>query len=459
MKRIDELLKNTFIIALGTLSTKILSFLLVPLYTLWLNPTEYGEFDLLSTYVAFIVPFATFQLEQAIFRFIVENKTKANKYFNSAMNVVILNLIVCNILILILLKNNSLLIPFMLYFNFYTLYSCDSEYLRGTEKLKKYSFCNILVSLFIIIFNIIFVYKLKFQVFGMLLSYALAYFLGVVFISISERNIELKRSNEKVIQKEMIKYSLPLIPNSISWWIINVSDRSLIKIYLGNFYNGIYAVSCKIPVIVNLLFSIFNLSWQQTAVKTLNDKDKNKFYNNIFLQLITFLFTTSILVVCSSEFIFHIFINKQYYAGIYQIPILVNGLIYLSFAQFLNAIFLANKKTKSVGITTIISAIINIIINFMLLNKIGIYAASISTFISYLALFIIRYIALSKNFETKKIFLLIGKYNVILIIFSLFLYFNTSIYIKIIVLMIAIIYFINKNKKICNLLLNKVLKR
>ena len=460
MKRNERLLLNTIIIAIGTFTTKALSFIMVPFYTVWLSPEEYGNFDLLITYISFFIPFATFQLEQAIFRFCIENKDNSKKYYSNAIIKVFANILICNFIILLLLRDKSYLIPFIIYFDCYAIYNCSSEYLRGIEKIKMYSVINVVVSVIIVLLNITLVYIKKLQIEGMLWSYAIAYLIGIILINFIESPMkDIFKNRDKTVEKEMMRYALPLIPNSISWWITHITDRTVIKIVMGNFYNGIYAVSCKIPTLVNILFSVFNLSWQQTAIKSLNDADKTKFYNDIYNKLIKFLYTSSYIILSITPFIFEFFIAKDYYQGIYQIPIILNGIIFLSIAQFLNAIFLANKDTKSVGITTTIVAVINFLINICFINFIGLTAASLSTLISYFVLFFIRHKKLATMFENKKIMKRIVIYNIIYILYSVIINIKFNLILNSIIVLTAISLFFIKNRKIISKIINKFLRK
>lgn len=458
MKRSDKLFLNTLIIAIGTFTTKVLSFIMVPFYTLWLSPSEYGNFDLLISYIAFFIPFATFQLEQSVFRFSLSNKKEAKRYYTNAVSRVFVNILICNIIIILLLHKQPFMIPFMIYFDFYALYNCASEYLRGTDRLKLYSATNIFVALIIVVLNILLVYVCQLQVSGMLWSYAIAYLLGFIMIAWLEKLSYFKFYKNREIQKEMLAYSLPLIPNSISWSITHITDRTMIRMVMGSFYNGIYAISCKIPTLVNILFSIFSLSWQQTAISSVNDADKNTFYNGIYFDLIKFLYTSAMVIIALTPFLFRYFIQKEYFIGIYQIPIILNGIIFLSLAQFMNAIFLATKDTKSVGLTTVIAAIINFVINILFIKSLGLFAASLSTFVSYLVLFFLRQKKLSTIFQNREVIRMILKYNVVYILLSLILYVPFQFFWNLFCLISALGLFFLYNKRLLNTILYKFRK-
>ena len=82
--------------------------------------------------------------------------------------------------------------------------------------------------------------------------------------------------------KEMLVYSIPLIPHSLSWTIINLSDRVIITSALGPASNGIYAVSNKFPTIINTVYNYFAIAWKESAAKALHEDDSNKYYNRIY---------------------------------------------------------------------------------------------------------------------------------------------------------------------------------
>ena len=460
ISRTHNLIKNTFIIGVGTFCTKLISLFLVPFYTIWLAPVEYGEFDLLISYLTLLVPFVTLQLEQAILKFSLNNQKNKFKYLYNSLIVTIITIIITNIVCLFILKDNNVKLAFVLYFDSYSIFVLVSEYLRGSNKLKRYSLCNIIASVLILILTIVLVPILKLGINGLMYSYAIAYLLIDIFILLTEKVFaNLKNEKfDKETTKKMLIYSMPLIPNGISWWVTNVSDRTLIKVLIGQYYNGLYAIGCKVPTLLSLVYSIFNLSWQQTAILMNSEDNKFEYYKKIFNSLISFLFTGSFVILLLLPFCFKYIISIDYYNALYFSPILLLGSIFLSFAQFLGGIMISEEKTKRIGMTTTIAAIINIIINIVLLKTIGLFAASISTLVSYIYMFVSRYRYNSKIVEPKTVFLIV-KYSALYILISLVsVLCNKEIYLAIL-LTIIIILFINANKylimKVCKHLVLK----
>ena len=457
MNKTNKLLKNTFIIGIGVLCTKVISFIMIPLYTSWLNPLEYGNYDLLVSYLTLFVPFITVELEQAIFRFSLKKPSMAKVYFINAFFIATINMILADIIALLILHNSDCKYAFIVYFNSYSLYVLIFEYLRGIKKLKEYSIYNIIISILILGMNFVFVPFLKMNARGLIYSFGIAYLIVDIFIALKEGLISslIKLKINFKILKDMITYSLPMIPNGISWWITNVSDRTMIRVFIGEFYNGLYAVSCKIPTIISLLFSIFNLSWQQSAIENSDDNDKNIFYNKTFNYLVPLLFCGGIVIITLTPLLFKYLINEEYYQSIINVPILVLGSIFLCFSQFFNGLLLANKKTKKIGLSTSIAAIINVTINLIFMKKYGLIIAGISTLVSYIFLFVYRY-AIFKDIFKKNTIIRIIIYSVLFSVFSAICLILKNTTVMVIMFIVSIILFLKNNIKLIKFFYNKI---
>lgn len=451
MNRKKELFNNTIIIGIGNIFTKAISFILLPLFTLWLTPSQYGDYDLLFSYVSLLVPLLTLQLEQAVLRFTLEDKSKGNIYFKTCILFILLNSLLF-----------SLLFGFVLDFNYhlgftfctvaFTFQVYTTEYLRGRNELKSYSVANILCGIETILFSFIFVNILEMGVDGLLFAFGLAYLLTSLYIIFQYKLYKnIKKSDfDFDVFKMLFFYSIPLLPNAISWWITNVSDRTLIKLFLGSDMNGIYAVSTKIPTLIAVFYSIFNLAWQQSAIITSKDHiDKRKeFYNSTFEQLYLFLFSSALCIVALTPILYKFFLGKEYSFGMNIVPILILATVFLNLAQYFGGILLGNKDTKTNGLTTVIGAILNILVNLLLIKFIGIYAAAISTMLSYIIMFYLRLDKLKYLFNTKKIINKVIFGFLVFTLFSILVLIGSNIYFQLTLLMCSIILFLYANKNI-----------
>ena len=245
----------------------------------------------------------------------------------------------------------------------------------------------------------------------------------------------------------MIKYSLPLVPNSISWWIMSASDRTIISTFLNTAANGIYAVSNKFPTILTSLFGIFNISWSENVSIYINSEDKDEYISNICNEILVFFGFIGVILICLLSIFFDFFIDIAYKEAYLYIPILTLASFLSLIASQYGSIYVALKDTKKIAITSLISATVNIIINVLLINSIGLYAAAISTLISYLI------IALYRHFDIKKSINIKYNINSMLIICSFYctsivFYYYNNLIVNAINLCITSIAFGYYNRKI-----------
>lgn len=465
MKKEKELVKNTFIILFGKLCTQFLSFLLLPLYTSVLEPSEYGVADLITTYVTLIIPVITLQLEMALFRELIDvrnNKSKQREIVTSGICGIIFNLLIS--IILISIVNIFISIPFKLYIILTVASSIFSNLLlqiaRGRGDTVGYSVGSMVAAVSTIGCNILFLVVLNFKIEGLLLSTALGNLLASIFMFFRCKIYDL--INFKYISKKqlklLLKYSIPLVPNGLIWWIINASDRTLITLFIGTASNGIYAVANKFSNILIQLFNVFNLSWTESASLHIGADDKNNFFSRIFNAIIKLFASICIMLICTMFILFPIIINKEFNEAYIYIPLLLIGMFFNVIVSFIGSVYIALKKTREVAKTSLYASILNIIINVLLINKIGIYAAAISTIVAFLIMSIYRYLDIQKyvilKIECKTIVELI-----IIFIISITVYYINNIFVSILSLIIIMLYLIYINKNILLKIAEKLLKK
>ena len=452
MSKKKDLMKNTIIIFCGKVCTQLISFFLLPLYTGYLATKDYGIVDLITTYVTLLVPIITLELEMSIFRYLVDSRGKekeTKKLMSNNFGVLLIALLIFSILYVIVTSFWK--------FNFRWLILIDIiictfsgnflQISRGMGRTLDYSISCLITGALTIVSNILLIAVFKLGAFGMITSMALANGVGALYLFIRlklYKLINFKLMDKKLI-KEMYQYSIPLVPNGISWWIVNVSDRTIISYVLGTAANGLYAVSNKFPTILSSLLGVFNLSWSESAALHINSPDRDEFFSDIS-NTVTKLFTSlGVGMIACMPFIFPLLINSKYNGAFNQIPILVLGAVFNVVVCLYSAVYIAKKMTKQVATVSIIGAIINITINVLFIKYIGVYAASISTAISYFAMMLYRHIDLKKYVNIKYESGLIVK-TFLIFTFSIILYYQKNMILNIINLIVVVIYAFIMNK-------------
>lgn len=465
MSRKKDLAKNTIIIFLGKACTQLISFLLLPLYTGYLTTKQYGIVDLITTYVTLLVPLITLELEMSVFRYLVDVRGK-NKDTKEIMT--------NNFLILF----SSLAIFSVFYFIVTSFWKIDYRLLiwidiiictisgnllqitRGFGKTLDFSISSLMTGVITVISNIILIVFCHMRADGMIISMALANGLGALYLFIilkMYKFIDISLINKKLI-KSMYKYSIPLVPNSVSWWIVNVSDRSIISIVLGTAANGIYAVSNKFPTILSSILGVFNLSWSESASLHIDSNDRDEFFSDICNTVVKLFSALGLGMIACMPFVFPLLVDSNYNEAFNYIPLLVLGAVFNVGACLYSSIYIAKKLTKQVAIGSVIAAVINILVNVILIKHIGLYAAALSTAVAYLVMMLHRHVDIKKyvkiTYENNLFVKIIGMF-----IFTIFIYYQKNIILDVINLIVVIIFAFSSNKQFLLGIFNSLVRK
>ena len=462
MSRKKDLMLNTIIIAIGKISTQLISIFLLPLYTSILTVEEYGTYDLIITITVFLLPFVTMLMEESMFRFLID--AESNKEKKQIISQTCIYIVVSSILFSIVIftigkifniKDTNILIIYLIA---NVLVGLRNAIIRGMGKIKLYSISNFASSLMILILNVIFIAYLKLGYYGLIYSSIISNVLVtiIVFIKINVFKYISFKDLDKEKTKEMIRYSIPLVPNSISWAVINLSDRIVISSALGTAANGIYSMAYKFPNIVDTIYNFFYVAWKESAAKVLKDEDSAKFYNKVYDILKRFLYAITIGIIACLPFVFSLLIKKEFTEAYLYIPILVLAIYFSNVSGYYGGIFSAYKDTKIMGQTTIIGSIVNLVVDIALIKFIGIWAAAISTLVSTFVVYILRKKRINnivKLNESNQIS------RIIIFAIVIFSYYTKKLFINIAVLIIVVIYCVYTNREVILNVINSVKKK
>ncbi len=402
MNKEKQLIKNTIILSIGTMLPKLAAFITLPIYTKYLTKEEYGIYDLIATIVSLIIPIITLQIQLAAFRHLIGEKDIINKkkIITNSLIFVTFTSIITAILALFLFRNVTPLLKFtiILYFILDTYKSLILQISRALNHNKDYSISSIIESFANVILVVLFIVFFNKGLQGIILSITLAVLIGLLYLikrcQITEY-LDIKLCNKNSII-EMLKYSIPMIPNTISWWAVSTSDRLIITGVLGIEQNAIYAAANKIPSIYNLVFNAFTMAWQESASRNADKEDISAYYSSTFNYLYRFLVGGLIVLMSITPIIFKILIDESYAEAFYQIPILYVALFFSSFGSFYGGIYVGLKNTKKIAFSSGLAATINIIANLSMIKLYGLYAASISTLVAYVIMMSYRAIDIQK---------------------------------------------------------------
>lgn len=394
--KFKKLGKDFILLTIGSFTSKILVFILVPLYTTCLTTSEYGTVDLITTTVSLLAPLLSITISESVMRYALEKNQDKKSVLSVGMYITIFSfliLILFSPLILILNNIKDYYLLFMLYYIAYNLNALFGQFVKGINKVKSFTVSGIISTIVTVMLNILFLVCLNLGIMGYLLSMTVGLFSSVIYLFFKEQMNQYLVSIKEIdfgLTKQMIRYSIPLIPNSLAWWIVNSSDRYMLLLFSNVSIVGIYSVAYKIPTILTTFTSLFSVSMRISSIDGFKGHESNSFlqktYNIYFLGIVTL---TSILIVFT-KFIAQILFKSSFYIAWQISPILLIGFMFYSLAEYLGVIYIADKKTINILYTCLLGAFVNIILNIFFIPILSGFGAALATMIGYFFIWITR---------------------------------------------------------------------
>lgn len=386
------LLKNTGIIAIGTMSTKVANFLLLPLYTALIGAEEYGTIDLLTTYATLLVAIANLQVNQAIFRFVAvdrEHPDKVKQTLSTLYAITVGSLLLYAVISTAAFTATG--VPYQWYLLLQVLanvfFNTVTNTARGLGDNALYAFTNFLSALVSLVLSVVFLAGFHWAPMTILWAYILGPLVGGAVAVVWKRlwrYLDVQAIRPGKI-KQYLRYSVPLIPNELSWWVVHASDRTIISTFLGVGANGLIAVASKFSNFYLVVFNVFNTAWTEQCVLHFFDEDGPAYVRRTMVMVIKFFSSLTILIIAFTPFGFAILVNRQYAQAYGLIPIYLVAVFFNMFVGLVNPIYLIHNETGKAAKSMLAAAVLNISMDLLLVSFIGIYAAPVSSLCAYLA--------------------------------------------------------------------------
>ena len=253
---------------------------------------------------------------------------------------------------------------------------------------------GLLNTLLVVTLNILFLTVFRLGVTGYVLSVGLADSIATAFLVCKQRlwHRLIRRPNRKLLRK-MLRYSIPLIPTTVFWWITSVSDRYMISTILGSEANGIYTVANKLPTMLTLLSGVLMQAWQYSAVREAKSSLQRQagFYSNVWLALLSALFLVCSAMVALVKVETRILADADYFKAWQYTPVLCAAMLFCAFTSFMGSVYTVKRRSGlSLG-TSLLGAGVNIGLNVLLIfSPLGVQGASLATLVSYVVVFLVR---------------------------------------------------------------------
>lgn len=414
MNKYKTLAGNVVILAIGQLSSKLLVYIMLKFYQNALGTAGYGQVGNIIYACDLLMNVVSLSMASGVLRFALEKANDGKSVFSTAINIVLTSsavflLFVPLIGFIPMLKGYEWLI--YIYVVLAALKDVCSFYVRARVSVVLYSLDGIITTVMNVLFNLLFLGVFHFGVTGYVFSIVLANVTSMIFLFTAGRLYKeyspLRR--DRTLRSAMLRYSVPLMPTMIMWWIISGSDSFMVTMFVGDDANGIYQFAYKFPNLVILVLGVFMQAWRMSAITERNSRTVSNFYSNIFSMLQTVLFLASAgIMLILHPMIMPLFAGEGFNSAYFYVPMLLLASIFQSFNSFLSSIYEASQKTTHSLISSIIGAVSNIVLNLILIPLMGVMGAAVATMLSYLIVFIYRIVDTRKYLYMKVYWAKIG---------------------------------------------------
>lgn len=395
--RYKKLGKNTILVFVGQAGSSLISLLMLPLYTHWLSTEEYGTVDLMSTYATILLSIVTCCISGAIFIFPKgASNVDKTKYFSSGFLFTLFTVVlfsVFNYFFEYIYKDVS----FLKTYSWYTLLLMFSMFLqkyfqqftRSLENMKVFAATGVVYTIAVALFAIALIPH--FHLIGYIYSLILANVISALFsffFSKSYKFLSLQISGSHL--KTLLSYSIPLIPNTIMWWLVNGMNRPMMETYLGVSAIGIFAVANKFPGIINMISNVFSNAWGISMLDEIEKPGFSVFFNKVFKLISVLSFFVAFVIIILSKEIIGIFASEAFLEASHVLPVLVIAAVLDASAGLVGGVFMAIKQSKFFLYSSATGATISLILTFFLIKQLGLIGCALAILVSFLVVFVMR---------------------------------------------------------------------
>ncbi len=456
--RSNKFIHNLGFYFLGTFSTRILQILFIPLYTKYVNLSDFGYYNLVLSVIALVIPLLYQSIWEGVLRFAIEREGNERRVCSTATFYCIGITIIYTFLFLLFSK------VFRIQYGIAILLMGISQMgisywqfsARALKKNKIYSLSTVVSSAVTIFLNFILIVVFKWSLIALFTSNIAG---NIAMIIVLESNIKLlrglKRSEfDKDLLVSLIKYSFPLCVNALSWWLISSCNNLIIAYMISVEQNGIFSMANRFGSIMSLITSVITMAWLEEAFRTYGEQDSDDYFNRVLDQLVRIILSGVAMLIPFTYLIYHYFVFGDYNSGVVLTPIIYLSAAYSAFASHLGSRFLARKESDIIFRSTLVGGVVSAGGAGVLAYFFGIMGVAISSLLGFMVMCIIRIPMLNARMklEINYIFL-IGM--TVFCIFLMFVCNMNSIIYQTFALVLASVGVLTVNKKMLMIIIAK----
>jgi len=360
------------------------------------DTSSFGVSEMFNVIVGFATPLAILGLYDAMFREFFEKDDEQYKYnvTTTTARIVLASSTIISLVLLIfnsffskLFFDTSQYRDIVIYSSISLIFSANTSIIQAPTRIlnkrKVYVFSGLFQSILSYAISIPLII-IGFSYYGIIYSSLVTGAVMLIFFWFQNKKFFLSGTFDKKIAKELFKIGLPLVPTFLIYWIYNSTDRIMITNMLGTSQLGIYSIGARLAQISQLIYSAFAGGWQYFAFSTMRDEDQVDLVSRIFEYLGIISFVAFLAIVPFNNLIFSLLFKGDYIKGSTVFPYLFLSPLLLMLFQTAGNQFLVIKKSYLATMSLAVGAGTNVLLNYLLIPRLGIVGASIATLIGYM---------------------------------------------------------------------------
>ena len=392
--RIAFLLGNTLVFALGGLAIKAVSLVLMPLYTTALTAGEYGTAELLNSAIEIVLPLLSAGVVEALYRFSIDDDVPKDELFAGSL-VVLGGGVVCAGVACALgrvLWNMEHAGSFFVLFCSVCVFKATTQLARGLGHVRRFVAYGLINALAMVVSTYLLLVRAHLGVEGYLWSFTIGYLVGglVAFLGSAEYRLLAPFRVDRVLLRRMLVYSLPLVPNLLSWWLVSVSGRYVVLWGSGVVAAGLFTAASKMPALVNIVASVFQQAWQYSTAREIDSPDRGAFFGVVMRGYSLATLTVAGLVIALNRPISRVMLQAEFAEGWRYVPLLMLVASFGVISIFFESFYQALKNSGVLMASTALGAGVNVVLGVALVPFMGPWGAGLAGAVAYMLVLVVR---------------------------------------------------------------------
>ncbi len=405
LQKIQQLAKDTVIYGISTMLGRFLNFLLVPFYTNLFVPSDFGVISNIYAFIAVVNIIVQLGMESTYMKFAASAEFDSDegrtKVFTSAMQPLLISIGISSVILIAGAEEIAALLGVRDYTKliYYTviIIALDSlvvlpfTELRVKRKARQFALIRIGNILVNISLNILLIVGLHWGIEAVFIANIVSALFSFVFLFNIIRQ-RFKPSWDAPFVKRILKFGVSFIPAGIASIFMQVIDRPIVEKLAGLEVLGVYQANYRLGIIMMLFVQMFQFAWQPFFMETSREKNAKEIFSKVFtyfvsagvLMLVFFsLFTEDFVKISINGFSI---IGKAYWSGLDIVPVVLLGYLFNGFHVIFTAGLFIKEKSTSFPILMMLGAVVNVVVNILLIPYMGMMGAALATLASYVVI-------------------------------------------------------------------------